>query len=85
MRVAYELDPARLRKASYLLVTLHKPDDERQLLASSPEPIRAPQGVVEVPLPPGVTGDVVVRASAYNTLRQRSDPLETQTGDQPGG
>jgi hypothetical protein len=55
------------------------------MLASSPEPIRAPQGVVEVPLPPGVTGDVVVRASAYNALRQRSDPLETQTGDRPGG
>src|SRR4051812_20771249 len=84
VRVAYELDPARLRKASYLLVTLHKPGDERQLLASSPEPIRAPKGVVEVPLPPGVSGDVVVRASAYNALRQRSDPLETQTGDRPG-
>ena len=35
--------------------------------------------VVEVPLPAGYEGDVVVRASAYNALRQRSDPLETTT------
>jgi hypothetical protein len=30
-----------------------------------------------VPLEAEVEGEVVVRASAYNALRQRSDPLET--------
>jgi hypothetical protein len=86
VRVRYSLDRAPQRRASRLLVTLHKPDDERQLLASCPERIRAREGVVEVPLPPGFDGDVVVRASAYNALRQRSDPLEAQAeGNQPGG
>jgi hypothetical protein len=79
VRVEYKLDGAPQRKASRLLVTLHKPDDERQMLASSPERIHAREGVVEVPLPAGYEGDVVVRASAYNALRQRSDPLETTT------
>jgi hypothetical protein len=78
--VAYSLDTAPQRRASRLLVTLHRPDDESELLAYSPEKIHARSGTVEVPLPAGVEGDVVVRASAYNALRQRSDPLETTTG-----
>jgi hypothetical protein len=86
VRVEYKLDPARRRRASRLLVTLHKPDDERQMLASSPERIHTSEGVVDVPLPAGFEGDVVVRASAYNALRQRSDPLETEArGTRPGG
>ena len=28
-------------------------------------------------MPAGVEGDLLVRASAYNPLRQRSDPRET--------
>jgi hypothetical protein len=75
--VDYRLDPAPQRRASYLLVTLHRPDREAQLLASSPEKVEGTEGTVDVPLEAGVEGDVVVRASAYNTLRQRSDPLET--------
>lgn len=78
VRVDYELDGAPLRRASRLLVTLHRPTDERELLASSAERIRKRSGTVEVPLPAGFEGDVVVRASAYNALRQRSDPLETR-------
>jgi hypothetical protein len=77
VRVSYALDRAPLRRASRLLVTVHRPDDERELLVSSPERIHARAGTVEVPLPEGVEGEVVVRASAYNALRQRSDPLET--------
>jgi hypothetical protein len=85
--VDYAVDPAPQRRASRLLVTLHRPGDEAELLASCPEKLAGPSGTVDVPLPPGVEGDVVVRASAYNALRQRSDPLETtaQTGDRPGG
>jgi hypothetical protein len=84
--VQYALDTAPQRRASRLLVTLHKADDERQLLVSSPERIHEREGVVEVPVPPQYEGDVVVRASAYNALRQRSDPLETEaTGERPGG
>ena len=92
--VDYTLDPAPQRRASRLLVTLHRPGDEEELLASCPEKLEGTQGMVDVPVPAGVEGDLVVRASAYNVLRQRSDPLETRTdgapatleaGDRPGG
>jgi hypothetical protein len=66
-------------------VTLHRPGLERRVLVSSPEKITGPRGTVEVAIPPGVEGELVVRASAYNALRQRSDPLETTTGGRPGG
>ena len=75
--VDYRLDPAPQRRASRLLVTLHRPDREPQLLATCPEKIEGTEGTVDVPLAAGVEGEVVVRASAYNVLRQRSDPLET--------
>jgi hypothetical protein len=85
--VDYTLDPAPQRRASRLLVTLHRPGEEAELLVSCPEKLAGPTGTVDVPVPPGVEGDVVVRASAYNVLRQRSDPLETTAapGDRPGG
>ena len=87
MLVDYALDPAPQRRASRLLVTLHREGAEQELLASCPEKVTGPQGTVDVPVPAGVEGDVVVRASAYNVLRQRSDPLETSAreGDRPGG
>jgi hypothetical protein len=75
--VDYRLDPAPQRRATRLLVTLHRPDDARELLASCPEELDGPSGTVDVPVPAGVEGGVIVRASAYNVLRQRSDPLET--------
>ncbi len=83
--VDYAVDPAPQRRASRLLVTLHRPGDEDELLASRPEKLAGSSGTVDVPVPEGVEGDLVVRASAYNALRQRSDPLETTTGDRPGG
>jgi hypothetical protein len=85
--VDYRLDRAPLRRASRLLVTLHRPGEEAELLASCPEKVSGTSGTVDVPVPPGVEGDVVVRASAYNALRQRSDPLQTtaEAGHRPGG
>jgi hypothetical protein len=85
--VDYVLDPAFQRRASRLLVTLHPEGRERQLLASRAEKISGRRGTVAVPVPEGVEGDLVVRASAYNGLRQRSDPLQTVagTGRRPGG
>lgn len=83
--VDYALDTAPQRRASRLLVTLHRGGAENELLGSFPEKISGPTGTVDLPLPEGVEGDIVVRASAYNVLRQRSDPLETTAGDRPGG
>ena len=78
----YRIDPAPQRRASRLLVTLHR--DGEEVLASHAEPISEPAGTVELPVP--AEGDLLVRASAYNALRQRSDPLETvAAGDRPGG
>jgi hypothetical protein len=81
--VGYRLDPAPQRRATHLLVTLHRPEREAQLLASCPEEVEGTQGTVDVPLEDGIEGDVVVRASAYNVLRQRSDPLETVAHPSP--
>jgi hypothetical protein len=85
--VDYTLDSAPQRRASRLLVTLHRPGDEHEVLVSCAEKLSGPVGTVDVPVPAGAEGDVVVRASAYNVLRQRSDPLETsaEAGDRPGG
>jgi hypothetical protein len=75
--VDYRTDPALRRRATYLLVTVHESGQERELLIESPEKLEGTEGTVDVVLEPGVEGEVVVRASAYNALRQRSDPLET--------
>lgn len=84
--VDYTLDPAPQRRATRLLVTLHRPEQDELVLASCPEQVSGSQGTVDVPVPPGVEGDLLVRASAYNPLRQRSDPLQTPVeGDRPGG
>ena len=83
--VDYELDPAPQRRATRLLVTLHRPEQDELVLASSPEELAGVEGTVDLPVPEGVEGDLLVRASAYNPLRQRSDPLETAVGDRPGG
>jgi hypothetical protein len=83
--VDYVTDPAPQRRATRLLVTLHPPEQDELVLASCPEELSGTEGTVDVPVPEGVEGDLIVRASAYNPLRQRSDPLETTVGDRPGG
>lgn len=83
--VDYALDPAPQRRATWLLVTLHRPGQDELVLASRPEQLAGVEGAVDVPVPEGVEGDLLVRASAFNPLRQRSDPLEATVGDRPGG
>jgi hypothetical protein len=75
--VDYALDPAPQRRATRLLVTLHRAEQDELVLASCPEQVSGTIGTVDVPVPEGVEGDLLVRASAFNPLRQRSDPLET--------
>jgi hypothetical protein len=74
--VDYALDPAPQRRATRLLVTLHRAEQDELVLASCPEQVSGVVGSVDVPVPEGVEGDLLVRASAYNPLRQRSDPLQ---------
>jgi Vacuolar protein sorting-associated protein 62 len=73
VHVDWAIDPAPQRRATYLLVTLHGEDGD--LLTSMPVPVSGAAGTAEVPLPTAVDGPITVRASAYNALRQRSDPL----------
>ena len=77
IEVEWELDGGPLRSARQLLVTVHPATREEELLLSYTAQIRGRSGVVPVPLEEVPEGDLVVRASAYNSLRQRSDPLET--------
>ncbi len=74
--VRYELDRAVQRRASRLLVTLHPAGRPGEVLISVAAPISARAGTVEVPLPAAAEGELVARGSAFNALRQRSDPLE---------
>jgi hypothetical protein len=74
--VEWELGRGPFRGASQLLVTVHPAQREEELLVSHAAPIRGRSGVVKVPLPGPPAGDLVVRASAYNRLRQRSDPRQ---------
>jgi hypothetical protein len=48
-----------------------------KLTDSTPEQVSGSAGTVDVPVPEGVEGDLLVRASADNALRQRSDPRQT--------
>jgi hypothetical protein len=80
--VDYAVDRAPPRRATRLVVTLHRSTDG-ELLASIPVGIDGPEGTVEVLIPEGAGDDLFVRASAYNRLRQRSDPMETKV--KPGG
>ena len=77
IEVEWALDGVPLHGARQLLVTVHPATREEEMLLSHAAPIRGRSGVVTVPLEAPVAGDLVVRASAYNSLRQRSDPLET--------
>ena len=74
LRVGYNLERAPLRRASQLYVTVHDPEQPEVVLLSSAQPIRGRSGEVDVLLPRAVDR-CLVRASAFNVLRQRSDPL----------
>ena len=76
--VGWELDRAALRGAGQLLVTLHEVGREEEVLLSHAARIRGRAGTVEVPLTQPLPAAAVVRASAFNALRQRSDPLEAE-------
>jgi hypothetical protein len=78
--VEWETDPNPLRRATQLLVTVHPAGQEEIVLASDPRAIDGTSGTERIPVPEGAPAQLVVRASAFNRLRQRSDPLETAVG-----
>ncbi len=73
LRVEYALDPAALRGASQLYVTVHEKSRPDVILLSTAPSISERSGVVDLLLPSEVD-QCVVRASAFNAVRQRSDP-----------
>ncbi len=74
LRVSYELDRVPLRPASQLYVTVHVYEKPEVVLLSSAPAISGREGEVELLLPRAVER-CLVRASAFNAVRQRSDPL----------
>jgi hypothetical protein len=78
VEVGWALDGKRLHAARQLLVTLHPEGSEELVIVSHPAEIKGASGTVRVPLPAAAPERLVARASAFNSLRQRSDPLETQ-------
>jgi hypothetical protein len=77
VEVGWALDGSWLHAARQLLVTLHPEGSEELMIASHPVAIKGASGTVRVPLPVAAPERLVARASAFNSLRQRSDPLET--------
>ena len=73
--VDWILDPAPARAATHLLVTVHRAEAPDEVLVSHAARISGRQGTVTIPVPDGLEDAGLVRASAYNALRQRSDPL----------
>jgi hypothetical protein len=67
-----------LRGATHLHVTVH--DADGALLGSSVERIRGHAGTLRVGAPAAAE---TVRVSAYNALRQRSDPLHAPVEEDP--
>ena len=77
VEVAWRIDPSALRRATRLLITVHPAGQEEIVLKSVPRAITGASGTETIATPPGAPEKLVVRASAFNRLRQRSDPLET--------
>jgi hypothetical protein len=74
--VEWALDGSLLRSATRLHVTLH--DGDGRLLADDVEPIHGRSGELRLPAPPDGGVPDFIRASAYNTVRQRSDPVQAR-------
>ena len=76
--VGWALDRVPLRGAGRLLITLHEEGREEEVRVSHAARIRGRAGTAEVPLAEPLPARAVVRASAFNALRQRSNPLEAK-------
>jgi hypothetical protein len=76
IEVTWELDGNPLHAARRLFVTLHPAGQEELVLAQHAFRIRGKAGTERFGIPDGAPDRLVVRASAFNRLRQRSDPLE---------
>jgi hypothetical protein len=75
--VEYELDPKRARGPQRLYVTVHdETADGERIVLEEAVPIKDSRGQVELTLPTAAEHPIV-RGSAFNALRQRSDVLQT--------
>lgn len=74
LHVGYVLNSSPLRPASQLYVTVHRAEQPDSILLSRALTIKGRRGTVELLLPRPLE-QCLVRASAFNAARQRSDPL----------
>ena len=75
--VGFAVEPTTIRRPTQLLVTLHEESPREEVLVSQVVPLDEKTGEVEVVLPAPADG-VLVRASTFNTLRQRSPTVSAQ-------
>jgi hypothetical protein len=76
LRGAYALKKSLLRRPTQIYLTAHDPAQEgRPVLCSTAIPVEGSEGTWELELP-RAPERCLVRASAFNRVRQRSDPAE---------
>ena len=71
LMVEFAVAPTTLRRPTQLLVTVHEKSPREEILVSQVVPLDRNTGAVDVMLPGDADG-VLVRASTFNPLRQRS-------------
>lgn len=71
LMVDFAVDPTTIRRPTQLLLTVHEPSPREEVLVSQVVALDRVTGAVEVVLPAPADG-VLVRASTFNPLRQRS-------------
>lgn len=77
LTVDYAVDRTTIRRPTQLLVTVHDDSPREEVLASHVVALEQAAGAVEVVLPTELDG-VLVRASTFNPLRQRSPTVSAQ-------
>ena len=83
LTVDYAVAPTRIRRPTQLLVTVHEDSPREEVLVSHVVALDQAAGAVDVVLPADLDG-VLVRASTFNPLRQRS-PTVSAHAPQEGG
>jgi hypothetical protein len=81
LAVEFAVDPTTLRRPTQLLVTVHEESPREEVLVSQVVALDRVSGAVEVVLPTAAEG-VLVRASTFNPLRQRSPTVSAQAPQQ---
>jgi hypothetical protein len=79
--VEWRVERSMFRRARWLLITLHQGENSRRLVCGRRVRVRPDTGQTRLVLGAHAEGPVVVKASAFNWVRQRSDAVAAQETD----